>query len=56
MDHTMPVELEERIRHYETPGNDPGALTTVEWRILALTGIALPALCLVLGWFVGWTA
>lgn len=56
MDDTMPVELEERIRHYESPGNDPGPLTSAEWTILALTGIALPVVCLVLGWLVGWTA
>ena len=54
MDDTMPVELEERIRHYERPENDPGRLTSVEWTILALTGIALPLVCLVLGWLVGW--
>lgn len=56
MDDTMAVELEERIRHYETPGNDPGPLTSAEWMVLVLTGIVLPIVCLVLGWLVGWTS
>lgn len=56
MDHTLPAGLEERISHYERPENDPGSLTPADWRVLLLTGVALPALCLVLGWFVGWTA
>jgi hypothetical protein len=56
MDDTMAVELEERIRYYETPENDPGPLTSAEWLILVLTGIVLPIVCLVLGWLVGWTS
>lgn len=55
MDDTMPGELEERIRHYESPGNDPGSLTSAEWTILGLAGIVLPVVSLVLGWLVGWT-
>ena len=54
MDHTIPAELEERIRHYERPGNDPGSLASAEWRILVLTGVVLPVVCLVMGWLVGW--
>ena len=54
MESTFPAELEERISHYERPGNDPGALTSAEWTILILTGVVLPAVCLILGWLVGW--
>ena len=54
MDEPMPMELEERIRYYERPENDPGPLTSVDWRILVATGILLPLVCLLLGWFVGW--
>ena len=54
MDETMPRELEERIRFYERAENDPGPLTAADWRILVGTGIVLPLVCLLLGWFVGW--
>jgi hypothetical protein len=54
MDDTMPAELEERIRHYERPENDPGPLTSAEWMVLVLTGVIFPVVCLVLGWLVGW--
>ncbi|HEX6515621.1 MAG TPA: hypothetical protein VF049_08600 [Nocardioidaceae bacterium] len=50
----LPAELEERIRYYERPENDPGPLSRWDWTVLALTGLLLPAVCLVLGWFVGW--
>lgn len=54
MDHSLPSELEARIRFYEQPGNDPGRLGQAEWRVLLLAGVALPIVCLILGWFVGW--
>lgn len=53
-DSRMPLELEQRISHYERAENDPGPLTSGDWRVMVLTGILLPALCLLLGWFVGW--
>lgn len=56
MDDTMPVELEDRIHHYEQPGNDPGRLTSAEWTILVLAGVVFPIVCLILGWLVGWTS
>ena len=56
MDETLPAQLEERIRYYEQPGNDPGALSPGDWMVLALTGVVLPAVCLVLGWLLGWSA
>jgi hypothetical protein len=49
-----PAELEERIRFYEDPANDPGGLSRDDWTVLILTGIALPVVCLVLAWLVGW--
>lgn len=54
MDHTIPAELEERISHYERPGNDPGNLASGDWTILVLAGVVLPVVCLVMGWLVGW--
>jgi hypothetical protein len=54
MDDAMPPQLDERIRHYERAENDPGPLTSAEWKVLVSTGIVLPIVCLVLGWFVGW--
>lgn len=54
MDKPLPAELEERIRFYELPENDPGPLVTADWTILAATGVVLPIVCLVLGWLVGW--
>lgn len=56
MDNAIPAELEERIRYYEYPGNDPGPLTSGDWMVFVLAGIALPVVCLVVGWFVGWPA
>lgn len=56
MDETMPAQLEERIRYYEQPGNDPGPLSHGDWTILVLTGIVLPAVALLLGWLMGWPA
>jgi hypothetical protein len=50
---TDPGSLESRLRHYEDPDNDPGALTWTSWRVLLLTGVLLPAACLVLGWLLG---
>jgi hypothetical protein len=54
MDETMPAELDRRISFYEDPANDPGPLTSRDWTVLLATGIVLPVLCLILGWFVGW--
>ncbi|HEX5771016.1 MAG TPA: hypothetical protein VFY11_08635 [Nocardioidaceae bacterium] len=54
MDDSMPVELEERISYYERAENDPGPLTSPDWMVLVATGILLPAVCLIIGWFVGW--
>ena len=54
MDDSMPVELDNRISHYEHPDNDPGPLTAADWRVLLATGVLLPAVCLILGWIVGW--
>lgn len=56
MDETLPAQLEERIRYYEQPGNDPGPLSHGDWIILVLTGIVLPAVALLLGWLMGWPA
>lgn len=56
MNETISPQLEERIRHYEQPGNDPGPLTRSDWTVVVLTGVVLPIVCLVLGWLVGWPA
>lgn len=49
-----PAPLEHRIGHYEALEDGGGRLTARDWVALALTGICFPALCLVLGWLVGW--
>lgn len=54
MPEPVPLELHRRISHYEQAENDPGPLTQADWRLLVATGILLPLLCLLLGWFVGW--
>jgi hypothetical protein len=54
MDETVPAQLEERIRYYEQPGNDPGSFSRADWMVLVLTGVVLPVVCLTTGWFVGW--
>ncbi|HEU4512186.1 MAG TPA: hypothetical protein VFR87_03685 [Nocardioidaceae bacterium] len=54
MDQPMPGELEHRISFYERPENDPGPLTSADWTVLAATGVLLPLVCLLIGWFVGW--
>jgi len=46
--------LEDRIRHYETPEQDPGGFLPLDWFLLILTGILFPVACLILGWLVGW--
>jgi hypothetical protein len=55
-DSTLPAELEERVAFYEDPANDPGGFTSNDWALLVATGIALPVVCLILGWFVGWSS
>ena len=50
----IPPELEERIAYYET--NDAGPFTSYEWTVLLLTGVALPVVCLLLAWTVGWNS
>lgn len=45
--------LEDRISYYEQPHHDPGALRPGDWAVLAVTGLALPLACLVLGWLLG---
>ncbi|HUW16096.1 MAG TPA: hypothetical protein VMW94_03375 [Actinomycetes bacterium] len=55
-DSTLPAELEKRVAFYEDPANDPGGFTSNDWTLLVATGILLPLVCLVLGWFVGWSS
>lgn len=56
MAESIPRELEERIAFYEDPRNDPGPLRGPDWTVLIATGIVLPLVCIILGWFVGWPA
>jgi hypothetical protein len=48
------ASLEHRISHYEALEGGSSRLSAGDWLALALTGICFPALCLVLGWLVGW--
>lgn len=54
MQEPLPADLEARIRAYEDPANDPGPFSRADWRVVLLAGVLLPAVCIVLGWFVGW--
>lgn len=52
----LPAELEERIRYYENPENDPGGFTRKDWVVVLGTGVVLPIVALLIGWNVGWSA
>jgi hypothetical protein len=52
----LPTDLEERIRFYEDPANDPGGFTPSDWRLLVGAGVLLPIVCIILAWTVGWPA
>jgi hypothetical protein len=52
--HPPQSRLEQRIRHYELLEDRDDPLRMADWLALGLTGIAFPALCLVVGWLVGW--
>lgn len=53
-DSALPADLEERIRFYEDPANDPGGFTSNDWTLLVGAGVALPVVCIILAWVVGW--
>lgn len=50
----LPAELEERIRYYEDPNNDPGDFTSKDWAVVIGSGIVLPLVCILIGWNFGW--
>ena len=50
----LPAELEERIRHYENPANDPGGFRSADWMVILASGVLLPIVALLIGWFWGW--
>ncbi len=50
----LPAELEERIRYYEDPSNDPGGFTSKDWAVVIGSGIVLPLVCILIGWNFGW--
>jgi hypothetical protein len=52
----LPAELEERIRYYENPANDPGGFKRKDWVVVLGTGVLLPIVALLIGWNVGWSA
>lgn len=52
----LPEELEERIRIYEDPSNDPGGFKRADWAVLVGTGVVLPLACIIIGWNAGWPA
>jgi hypothetical protein len=52
----FPAELEERIRYYENPANDPGGFNGKDWAVVIGTGVILPVIALIIGWNVGWSA
>jgi hypothetical protein len=52
----FPAELEERIRYYENPANDPGEFNGKDWAVVIGTGVILPFVALIIGWNIGWSA
>lgn len=52
---SLPNELEERIRIYEDPANDPGGFKSADWLVIIGTGVVLPIVCILIGWNVGWS-
>jgi hypothetical protein len=50
----LPAELEERIKYYEDPANDPGGFTKNDWTVVIGAGILLPLVAICIGWNVGW--
>jgi len=50
----LPAELEERIKYYEDPANDPGGFTKNDWTVVIGAGILLPLVAILIGWNVGW--
>lgn len=50
----LPAELEERIRYYEDPNNDPGGFAAKDWAVVIGSGIVLPLVCILIGWNFGW--
>ena len=55
-DQALPEELEERIRIYEDPANDPGGFNGADWAVIVAAGVVLPIACILIGWNVGWPA
>ena len=50
----LPPELEERIRYYENPANDPGGFTAKDWAVVLGSGVVLPLIAIYIGWNFGW--
>lgn len=50
MAQTLPPELERRIKELEDPANQGEGFTSLDWGLLALTGIILPVVLLIWGW------
>jgi len=46
----LPPELERRISEVEKPENQGSGFTTVDWILLAITGVIGPGLLLIWGW------
>ena len=54
VDLNLPTELEERIKIYEDPANDPGGFSSTAWVVVLGSGVLFPAIAILIGWNFGW--
>jgi hypothetical protein len=54
VDLNLPAELEERIKIYEDPANDPGGFSRTAWMVVLGSGVLFPAVAILIGWNFGW--
>ena len=52
---SLPADLEERIKYYEDPVNDPGGFNGKDWGVVIGAGVLLPLVAIIIGWNVGWS-
>lgn len=53
-DLTLPAELEERIKIYEDPNNDPGGFSRTDWMVIFGSGVLFPVIAILIGLNFGW--
>lgn len=54
VDLSLPADLEERIKIYEDPINDPGGFKRNDWMVILGSGVLFPVIAILIGWNFGW--